>query len=67
VQEEGRREHGNDKKERFEHSIGPGGIYDGVLLGGSWERGVENTDIDPAITGRILQGNGALFNAMPIG
>ena len=50
-------------------TIGPGGIYmfprrDGVLLGGSWERGVENTDIDPAVTGRILQGNGALFNAM---
>jgi D-amino-acid oxidase len=50
-------------------TIGPVGIYmfprrDGVLLGGSWERGVENTDIDPATTERILQGNRALFAAM---
>jgi hypothetical protein len=37
---------------------------DGVLLGGSWERGVENTDIDPAISERILQENQALFTAM---
>jgi D-amino-acid oxidase len=50
-------------------TIGPNGIYmfprrDGVLLGGSFERGVENTDIDPATNERILQGNRALFNAM---
>ena len=50
-------------------TIGPGGIYmfprrDGVLLGGSWDRGVENTDVDAAVTERILQGNAALFGGM---
>ena len=50
-------------------TIGPNGIYmfprhDGVLLGGSFERGVDNTDIDPAVTQRILEGNGELFGAM---
>jgi glycine/D-amino acid oxidase-like deaminating enzyme len=50
-------------------TVGPNGIYmfprhDGVLLGGSFERGVTNTDIDPAITGRILQGNTELFGGM---
>ena len=50
-------------------TIGPNGIYmfprhDGVLLGGSFERGVENTDIDPAVTDRILAGNGELFGGM---
>ncbi|MBZ5727888.1 MAG: FAD-binding oxidoreductase [Acidobacteriia bacterium] len=50
-------------------TIGPGGTYmfpqrDGVLLGGSFERGVENTDPDPAITERILRENGALFAGM---
>ena len=50
-------------------TIGPSGIYmfprrDGVLLGGSFQRGVENTDIDPAVTARILHDNGALFGAM---
>ncbi|HUB79896.1 MAG TPA: FAD-dependent oxidoreductase [Bryobacteraceae bacterium] len=50
-------------------TIGPNGIYmfprhDGILLGGSFERGVENTDIDPAVTQRILRDNGALFGGM---
>ncbi len=52
-------------------TIGPSGLYmfprrDGVLLGGSFERGVENTDIDPATIDRILQGNQALFTAMRV-
>ena len=50
-------------------TVGPNGIYmfprhDGVLLGGSFERGVDNTDIDPAVTQRILQGNMELFGGM---
>jgi len=50
-------------------TIGPNGIYmfprhDGILLGGSFERGVEDTGIDPAVTGRILHGNGELFGRM---
>jgi D-amino-acid oxidase len=50
-------------------TIGPSGIYmfprhDGVLLGGTFDRGVENTDIDPAVTERILQGNAQLFGGM---
>ena len=50
-------------------TIGPGSIYmfprrDGVLLGGSFERGVENTEPDPAVTQRILRENGALFGSM---
>jgi glycine/D-amino acid oxidase-like deaminating enzyme len=50
-------------------TVGPNGIYmfprhDGVLLGGSFDRGVDNTDIDPAVTARILQGNSALFAGM---
>jgi len=50
-------------------TVGPGDIYmfprhDGVLLGGSHERGAWNTDIDPATTDRILRENAALFNGM---
>ena len=50
-------------------TIGPSGVYmfprhDGVLLGGSFERGVWNTDPDPAVTERILRDNGLLFGAM---
>ena len=50
-------------------TIGPNGIYmfprhDGVLRGGSFERGVEDTAIEPAVTERILQGNGDLFRKM---
>ena len=50
-------------------TIGPNGIYmfprhDGVLLGGSFDRGLENTEIDPAVTERILRGNAELFGGM---
>jgi glycine/D-amino acid oxidase-like deaminating enzyme len=50
-------------------TIGPGDIYmfprsDGVLLGGSFQRGVWNTEPDPAITERILRENRALFSGM---
>lgn len=50
-------------------TIGPNGIYmfprhDGILLGGSFDRGVENLEVDEAISDRILQGNGALFGGM---
>ena len=36
----------------------------GVLSGGSLARGVENTDIDPAVTEGILQGSAGLFRGM---
>jgi len=50
-------------------TIGPGDIYmfprrDGVLLGGTHERGVWDTQVDPAATDRILRENAAVFNAM---
>lgn len=50
-------------------TVGPGDIYmfprhDGVLLGGSHERGVWDTQIDPVTTDRILRENAALFDAM---
>jgi len=50
-------------------TIGPGDIYmfprrDGILLGGSHDRGVSNLDVDPEVTGRILRENAALFNGM---
>jgi glycine/D-amino acid oxidase-like deaminating enzyme len=50
-------------------TIGPNGIYmfprhDGVLLGGSFERGVDNTDIDPIVTQRILHDSAELFGGM---
>ena len=50
-------------------TIGPNGIYmfprhDGILLGGSFDRGVDNTDIEPAVTDRILRDSGALFAGM---
>jgi D-amino-acid oxidase len=49
-------------------TIGPG-IYmfprrDGILLGGSFQRDVWNTDPDPAISERILRENAAVFDAM---
>jgi glycine/D-amino acid oxidase-like deaminating enzyme len=52
-------------------TVGPDDIYmfprrDGVLLGGSHDRGVWDTQIDPATTDRILRENAALFNAMRI-
>jgi D-amino-acid oxidase len=50
-------------------TIGPDNTYmfprhDGVLLGGSFDRGVDNTEIDPAVTDRILQGNANMFGRM---
>ena len=50
-------------------TLGPNGIYmfprhDGILLGGSYQRGIENTDIDPEVSQRILQDNGQLFGQM---
>jgi len=50
-------------------TLGPGGIYmfprhDGILLGGSFQRGESNLEPDPAITERILRENGALFRGM---
>jgi glycine/D-amino acid oxidase-like deaminating enzyme len=50
-------------------TVGPNGIYmfprhDGVLLGGSFERGVDNTSVDPAVTARILQNSEELFQSM---
>jgi glycine/D-amino acid oxidase-like deaminating enzyme len=50
-------------------TVGPGHIYmiprqDGIVLGGSYDRGVGNTEADPAVTDRILRENCALFAAM---
>ena len=50
-------------------TVGPGDIYmfprrDGVLLGGSHERGEWSTEPDPATTERILRENGVLFGGM---
>ena len=50
-------------------TIGPGDIYmfprrDGILLGGSHERGSWNLEVDPATTDRILRENGALFGGL---
>ena len=50
-------------------TLGPGNIYmfprrDGILLGGSFQRGESNLEPDPAITERILRGNKAVFDAM---
>jgi len=48
---------------------GPGDIYmfprrDGILLGGTHERGESRLDADPAAEQRILRENGALFAGM---
>ncbi len=47
-------------------TLGPGDIYmfprrDGIVLGGSFQRGQSDTSPDPAITERILRENKALF------
>jgi glycine/D-amino acid oxidase-like deaminating enzyme len=50
-------------------TIGPGDIYmfprhDGILLGGTHERGEWNMEPDPAATARILRENAELFEGM---
>ncbi len=50
-------------------TLGPGNIYmfprrDGILLGGSFQRGESNLEPDPAITERILRENKAVFDGM---
>jgi D-amino-acid oxidase len=50
-------------------TLGPDNIYmfprhDGIVLGGSFERGVWNTEPDSGTTERILRENAALFDAM---
>jgi D-amino-acid oxidase len=52
-------------------TVGPGDIYmfprrDGVLLGGTHERGIWDTQVDPAATDRILRENAAVFGAMRV-
>ena len=53
-------------------TVGPGDIYmfprhDGVLLGGTHDRDVWDTSVDPAVTERILRENAALFGSMQVG
>jgi glycine/D-amino acid oxidase-like deaminating enzyme len=50
-------------------TIGPGDVYmfprhDGILLGGTHDRGEWSMEPDPAATARILRENGALFAGM---
>jgi D-amino-acid oxidase len=50
-------------------TVGPGDIYmfprrDGILLGGSHERGDANLNVDPGTTERVLRENGLLFGSM---
>lgn len=50
-------------------TIGPGGLYmmprqDGIILGGTFERGVSTLEPNPAEAQRILEGNRALFASM---
>ena len=50
-------------------TLGPNGTYmfprrDGILLGGSFDRGNANLDPDDALTERILRNNKALFDGM---
>src|SRR5215469_11387430 len=52
-------------------TVGPGDIYmfprhDGVLLGGTHDRGVSDMSVDPAVTERILRENAALFGSMRV-
>jgi glycine/D-amino acid oxidase-like deaminating enzyme len=53
-------------------TVGPGDTYmfprhDGVLLGGTHDRDVWDTSVDPAVTERILRENAALFGSMRAG
>lgn len=50
-------------------TVGPGDIYmfprrDGVLLGGTHDRGVWDTSVDPAVTERILRESATLYGSM---
>jgi glycine/D-amino acid oxidase-like deaminating enzyme len=50
-------------------TIGPGDIYmfprrDGILLGGSHERGDARLEVDPATTERVLRENRELFEGL---
>jgi glycine/D-amino acid oxidase-like deaminating enzyme len=50
-------------------TIGPGDIYmfprrDGILLGGSHERGDASLEVNPATTERVLRENRELFEGM---
>jgi D-amino-acid oxidase len=50
-------------------TVGPDDIYmfprhDGILLGGSHERGDARVEVDAATTERVLRENGALFGSM---
>jgi glycine/D-amino acid oxidase-like deaminating enzyme len=50
-------------------TLGPRNTYmfprsDGIILGGSFDRGVSNLEPDPAISDRILSGNRAIFDNM---
>ncbi len=53
-------------------TLGPNNCYmfprrDGIVLGGSFDRGVENLEPDAAITERILRSNAEVFRAMKRG
>jgi glycine/D-amino acid oxidase-like deaminating enzyme len=50
-------------------TLGPAGLYmmpreDGIVLGGTFERGVSTLEPNPVETRRIVQGNRALFESM---
>lgn len=50
-------------------TVGPGDIYmfprsDGMLLGGSHERGVADVRVDPAVQERVIRENRAVFDGM---
>jgi D-amino-acid oxidase len=52
-------------------TVGPGDIYmfprhDGVLFGGTHDRDVWDTSVDPAARERILRENAALFGSMRV-
>ncbi len=52
-------------------TVGPGDIYmfprrDGILLGGTHERGDWNLEVDTATRDRVLRENGALFGSMRV-
>ena len=49
--------------------LGPNGTYmfprhDGILSGGSFERGVDNTDVAPETIARILRDNATIFGGI---